>query len=90
MNNCFVDMPSFDLYRQDHGRGGGVCVYVKDVFKVTKLKLREDKVNGIEDLWLSVQLRKLPSFIVGCMYRHPKSPATSFDFILNTFNLNFY
>lgn len=30
-----VSVPNYVLYRCDAGRGGRVCVYVKDTFKVT-------------------------------------------------------
>ena len=33
----FINMPGYSVYRCDGGRGGGVCIYVKDVFNVTIL-----------------------------------------------------
>ena len=73
------------MYREDHGRGGGVCFYVKDYFKVTELDSGVDKQQGIEAKWLSVQLRYHPSFIIGCFYRHPKAQADSFSYISESF-----
>ena len=42
------------------------------------------KQEGIGDIWVQVQCRKLPSIILGCLYRHPKAHSNSFDYIENT------
>ena len=73
------------MYREDFGRGGGVCVYVKDHLKVNKIKDCNDKQEGVECIWLSIQHRYFPSFIIGCLYRHPKASGESFNYILDTF-----
>ena len=39
----------------------------------------------MEDVWIKVQCRKLPSFIVGCIYRHPKAPKESFTYLEESF-----
>ena len=44
-----------------------------------------EKFNGIEDLWLTIQCRKLPSIIIACIYRHPKTTADSFEYLLDCF-----
>ena len=44
-----------------------------------------DHHENIEDLWLSIQCRKLPSFIIGCVYRHPHAPVSSFSYLSNIF-----
>ncbi len=36
---------------------------------------------------VTVQHRKLPSIIIGCLYRHPKSPVETFDYIREVFSL---
>ena len=53
--------------------------------KVTELTNDVDKVDGIEAKWVSIQHRKLPSLIVGCFYRHPKSSVDTFIYILDSF-----
>ena len=53
--------------------------------KVTEIHLGTEKQEGVEDKWISVQLRKFPSIIIGCVYRHPKAPVTSFSYILEIF-----
>ncbi len=42
-----------------------------------------DRPDGVEDVWLSIQVRKLPSIIVGSVYRHPKAPQETFDYVNN-------
>ena len=85
MRNDFINISSYNLYREDIGRGGGVCVYVKEHLKVNEIKNCNTKQDGVECLWLSVQHRYLPSFIIGCFYRHPKASVESFNFILDAF-----
>ncbi len=67
--------------------GGGTCIYVKNVFKVTPLEISIDKPVGVEDVWLTVQSRKLPSIVIGCLYRHPKAPVETYDYIHDVFSL---
>ena len=43
--------------------------------------------EGIEDVWVKLQLRKLPSIIVGSLYRHPNTPVNTFDYIHNVLQL---
>ena len=85
IRNDFVNIPSYNLYREDLGRGGGVCLFVREYLKVTELGIGVEKQEGIESKWLSIQHRFLPSIIVGCVYRHPKANAESFTFILDIF-----
>ena len=81
----FIAIPVYNVFRHDKGRGGGSCIYVRDDLEVKQI---ETNVNrevglGIEDVWIIVQCRKLPSFIVGCVYRHSK--ALSFNYLLESF-----
>lgn len=85
MSSSFVNIPNYNLYREDCGRGGGVCLFVRDYLKVTELTNGTEKQEGIEMKWLSIQHRKLPSIILGCVYRHPKAPAASFNYISESF-----
>ena len=79
--DSFVSIPNYNIFRNDSGRGGGVCMYVKDSLKVNVISLNLPSPSGIEDIYLSIQYEKHPSIIVGCMYRHPKADAMSFDYI---------
>ena len=45
------------------------------------------RLAGVEDVWVTVQCRKLPAIIVGCVYRHPKALVTSFHYIEDVFKV---
>ena len=83
--NVHVDIPDFNLFRCDNGRGGGVCIYVRNELKVNIIDLSLPKHPGVEDMWLSVQSHMFPAIIVGCVYRHPKALATSFEHLQDVF-----
>ena len=55
----------YNVFRCDKGHEGGACIYVKD--NLTSKVITCDLVgpSGIEDVWISVQCRKLPSIIIG-------------------------
>ncbi len=59
-------------------------MYIKDYLTTKLITYDIVRPDGVEDLWVSVQCRKLPSIIVGCAYRHPKSTQQSFDYINDT------
>lgn len=79
----YVTIPGYTIIRNDKGRGGGVCIYIRDIYRVAAINVNLDKPEGIEDVWITVQNRKLPTVIVGCLYRHPKSLAHTYDYIQN-------
>ncbi len=85
VSDNYVQIPDYNIFRCDSGRGGGVCIYVKEVLSVNVINLNIPKQEGIEDIWVTIQCRKLPSFIIGCMYRHPKAPVTVFSYIQDVF-----
>ncbi len=85
--DTYVNIPGYKIFRCDSGRGGGVCIYVKNVLSVNIINLNVPKQEDIEDLWITVQCRKLPAIIIGCMYRHPKASATAFEYIQDMFRL---
>lgn len=45
------------------------------------------RLAGVEDERVTVQCRKLPAIIVGCVYRHPKALVASFDYIEDVFKV---
>ena len=85
--DSFVSIPHFNIFRHDQGRGGGVCIYVRDDLKATVLHVDMERMEGVDDLWLTIQNLKLPSFIIGCVYRHPKAVLASFDYLLDIFRI---
>ena len=68
----YVNIEGFNLFRDDKGRGGGTCIYVRNYLNATLVNTEFDSCEGIECTWVKVQCRKLPSVIVGAVYRHPK------------------
>ena len=45
----------------------------------------QGRKDRVEDVRVTIQCRKLPSIIIGCVYRHPKVPVISFDYRQDTF-----
>ena len=76
-----VVIPNYNIFRCDKGRGGGACIYVRDIYKVTPVHFDLVRPHGVEDVWVAVQSCKFPTVIVGCMYRHPKALSCTFDYI---------
>ena len=81
----FIKIPNFKVFRQDEGRGGGVCIYVRDTLKSSQIKVDIPKVDNVDHLWLNIQSSMFPSFIVGTVYRHPHALADSFEHMIDIF-----
>ncbi len=79
--NIYVDIPNFCIFRRDNGRGAGVCIYAKETLNPQIIETNVLQQEGTEDVWVKIQKRKLPSVIIGCIYRHPKAPSLSYDYI---------
>ena len=79
----FINIPNFKIFRCDRGKGGGVCIYVRDELQVTLINTNVPEHPLVEDIYLTIQYRKQPSFIVGSIYRHPHAQANSFEYILD-------
>ncbi len=56
-------------------------MYVKDTLSSKEITCDVARPQGFEDVWVSIQCRKLPSVIVGSIYRHPKAPQETFDYL---------
>ncbi len=80
-SDAFVNLPNYNIFRCKYGRGGGVCIYVKAVLSANVSDLKVPRQTGIEDIWVTVQCRNLPAIVIGCMYRHPKVPAATFNYL---------
>ncbi len=76
--------PGYRVFRCDKGRGGGACEYIKDTLVTKGIDCDTDGPQGIEDIWVREQHRKLPSIKVGSVYRHPKAPPETFDYTHET------
>lgn len=77
----YVEISNYKIFRCDNGRGAGVCIYVHSTLTHSVINLNVPRPAGVEDVWVKMQCRKLPAIIIGCVYRHPKALATSFDYI---------
>ena len=80
-----INIPEYKIHRFDKGRGGGVCIYAKQCLNPTIIDTKLPPHPLVENIFLKVQCRKLPSVIVGCMYRHPKAHIDSFEYISELF-----
>ncbi len=59
-----------------------MCIFVRDDLRATLLPTNTvNRPTGVENVWITLQLRKLPSVIIGCLYRHPKASFESFEYI---------
>ncbi len=58
-----------------------MCIYSKQSLNSYVIDTNTPQQSGAKDLWLTIQRRKLPSLIISCIYRHPKTPSPSFDYI---------
>ena len=85
IDDKFVKVSNFNIVRRDAGRGSGVCIYIREYFNYSVLSTGIDNLAGVEDIWIQVQFRKFPSFIIGCVYRHPKALVTSFTYLSDVF-----
>ncbi len=94
--DAYINIPNYLLYRNDAGRGGGVCIYIKKELRINVINFLLRKQTGVEDLWLSVQSNMYPAVIIGCVYRRSKASADSFEYLQDVFRLlcvsknNFY
>ena len=86
IQSSYVAIPEYSFYRCDGGRGGGVGVYVKNHLNVNVLVAPDiERPPLLEDIWLTIQNRKFPSFILGCVYRHPHALSNTFDYLSEIF-----
>ena len=81
----FIQIPGYSVYRCDAGMGGGVCVYVKEGLKVNVLTITFERPKYIEDIWMTIQYKNFPSFVIGCVYRHPHALSDTFAYLSDIF-----
>ena len=92
----FFDIGNYSLFRCDgmKSRGSGSCIYAKTILKPQQIFPSDESVGKgvkVEMVWLKLQLKSLKSFIVGSIYKHPRSDCkiAALDFIEKTFqNVN--
>ena len=81
MDSNFIQIEGYELFRKDRGsRGGGACIYAKTEY-ITRTLKTVGNGDEVDDVWITVQVRKTKSFIVGAIYRPPKASNQSFSYI---------
>ena len=85
IDDKYIKISDFHVVRCDAGRGSGVCIYIRDYFNYSVSSHGVDSLVGVEDIWIQIQYRKFPSFILGCVYRHPKALVASFTYLSDVF-----
>ena len=86
IDDKYIKISNFNVVRYDAGRGSGVCIYIRESLTFSPMDTGVDKFEGVEDVWIQVQLRKFPSFVIGCVYRHPKALVGSYAYLSNVFS----
>ena len=86
LNSSITDLelkiPGHDLYRIDRNikTGGGVGAYARKTYKVKVLDdISNISDNGLNQLWINLQVRNLKSIVICTIYRPPDTPLTCFD-----------
>lgn len=71
-------LPGYNIIRSDRDRsGGGVCTYIRNNRAYTP---RDDLVkDGMESVWIELNLPDSKPIIVGTVYRPPKESAAKFN-----------
>ena len=82
-------IPGYTTFRQDrrpHRRGGGVLVYVENIYKdclIEKWSLVSE--SNFQQLWLRVLCKKFKSFLICTVYRPPNAPIDFLENLSETF-----
>ena len=82
-------IPGYTNFRQDRGphkRGGGVLVYVKDIYKACVIeKWSSVSESNFQQIWSKVQCKKFKSFLPCTVYRPPYAPIDFLENLRETF-----
>ena len=82
ITNAEIYIEGYTLYIQDrlNKRGGGVCAYIRNDIKVSKLKeISSVSENYFHQLWLKLQSKKLKSIVICISYRPPECPLSCLE-----------
>jgi len=75
-----LNIPGYQFVRRDRtGSGGGVGIFIKYPLKCTEISLQSvaQGQGKVESLTLQIQLNKVKSFVVSCVYRPKFSLSTN-------------
>ena len=68
-----IAIPGYSIFRSDRaGRGGGVALYVKNMYKCQVLSFEFNFSNSFEHLWVKFK-NSHRTFVIGVFYRPPHS-----------------
>jgi len=70
-NNSIVNVEGYCLYRKDRSngrRGGGVCLYINNVFDSYELNDAGLNVCKLEQIWTVLYFGS-DKYLIGCIYR---------------------
>lgn len=77
-----VAIPGYEIIRRDRNRrGGGVAVYIKEMFVYEKVIYLYQQ--DIENVWVKIQLPKQSDILINCIYRPPDATAEYFNVFVN-------
>lgn len=65
MISAFISIPKFSVYICDAGRGKGICMCVGVPLKTHEIFAATAKSTDVEDSWVTVHSKMLPSLIEG-------------------------
>ena len=84
-----IRIPGYTNFRQDRGphkRGGGVLVYVKDIYKACVIeKWSSVSESNFQQIWSKVQCKKFKSFLPCTVYRPPNALIDFLENLSETF-----
>ena len=77
IDDMYVNIENYSIFRsdrRDEKRGGGCCIYVKSCYQAMEInknaQINNEDQQGIEDIWIKVQVKKMESIIVGALYKN--------------------
>ena len=89
INNNIISVDGYDLIRHDRmdgRRGGGVCIYIKNVIQYSDRKDLID--NNLEALWIELSPSKSRKLLIGSLYRPPDASSEYFEAIIDVLEKN--
>ena len=83
VTDASVYVSGYSMFRQDCGpqkAGAELCVYTRDTLKVEYIEnLSSVTSDGLQQLWLKVEMRSCKSFLLNTVYRPPSTPVKFLD-----------
>lgn len=64
ISSNLIYIPNYNVLRKDRGRGGGVCIYVKDSLRANPVLINNVSHPNIEDIYVTIQYNKLPAILL--------------------------